>query len=54
MSALFDVVDLYRLVASRSHDELAFVIVVEGQYMRLWTTVLDIITPEELHTALDG
>lgn len=54
MSALFDVVDLYRLVAGRGHDELAFVIVVEGQYMRLWTTVLDIITPEELHTALDG
>jgi hypothetical protein len=54
MPAFFDVVDLYRLVASRGHDELAFVIVVQGQYMRLWTTVFDIITSEELYTALDS
>jgi hypothetical protein len=46
MSAFFDVVYLYRLVAGRGHDELAFVIVVEGQYVRLWATVLDIITSE--------
>jgi hypothetical protein len=46
MPTFFDMVDLYRLVTSRCHDELTFVVVVEGQHMRLWAVVLDVIAAE--------
>lgn len=46
MPTFFDMVDLYRLVTGRCHDKLTFVVVVEGQHMRLRAIVLDVIAAE--------
>jgi hypothetical protein len=49
VAPLLDVVYLDRLVAGGRHDQLAFVVVVDGLDVRLRAAVLDVVASEELH-----
>lgn len=48
VAALADVVDLDRLVAGRRHEQLAVVIVVDGEDARLRPSFFDVVSAQEL------
>lgn len=48
MATFLYIVDLYRLVACGRHQQLALIVVVDGQDMRHWATFFQVFASEQL------